>query len=82
MHLLNLWNAPFELINASFESFISICNAPFELYNANNLNENKIVTTFKSVNKLIGELNVNWWIKHLRAKIGCRHVEKSYKIIN
>ena len=40
------------------ELFISVCNAPFELYNANNLNENKIVTTIKSVDKLIVELNV------------------------
>ena len=58
MHLLNLWNAPFELIKCFFELFISVCNAPFELYNAVNLNENKIVTTFKDVDKLIGELNV------------------------
>ena len=40
------------------ELFISVCNAPFELYNANNLNENKIVTTFKDVGKLGGELKV------------------------
>ena len=32
--------------------------ASFELYNANNLNENEIVTTFKGVDKLIGELKV------------------------
>ena len=55
MHLLN---APFELIKCFFKLFISVCNAPFELYNAINLNENKIFTTFKGVDKLIGELNV------------------------
>ena len=42
----------------SFQLFISVRNVPFELYNANNLNENKIITTFKGVDKLIGELNV------------------------
>ena len=41
-----------------FELFISVCNASFEFYNTNNLNENKIVTTFKGIYELIGELNV------------------------
>ena len=58
MHLLNLWNSPFELIKCFFELFISVCNTSFKLYNAINLNENKIVITFKGVDKLIGELNV------------------------
>ena len=42
----------------AFELFISVCNAPIELYNANCLNENKIVTIFKGVDKLIGKLKV------------------------
>ena len=58
MYILNLLNAPFELIKCFFEIFISVCNASFKLYNAINLNENKIVITFKGINKLIGELNV------------------------
>ena len=41
-----------------FEFFISVCNASFELCNANNLIKNKIVTTFKGVDKLIGKLNI------------------------
>ena len=41
-----------------FELFINVCNVPFELYNVNNLNENKIITTFKGIDKLIGELKV------------------------
>ena len=65
-----------------FELFISVCNAPFELYNSNNLNENKIVTTCNGFDKLIGKLNVKWWIKNLRAKIGCYNVKKSYKMMN
>ena len=30
----------------------------FKLYNVNNLNENKTITTFNDVDKLIGELKV------------------------
>ena len=45
----------FEFIKCFFELFITVCNARFEFYNAINLNENKIVTTFKGVDKLIGE---------------------------
>ena len=32
--------------------FISVCNTFLELYNANNLNENKIVITFKGVRQI------------------------------
>ena len=52
------WNAPFELIKCAFWIIINVCNTPFELYNANNLNENKIVTTFKGVDKFISKLKV------------------------
>ena len=71
MHLLNFiilvkyicisaWNAPFELMKYTFWIMHQSWNARFELYNVNNLNENKIVTTFESVDKLYGELNVKY----------------------
>ena len=39
------------------ELFISVCNTSFEFYNTNNLNKNKIVTTFKGVDKLRDIIN-------------------------
>ena len=38
-------------------AYVIVLKAPC-VKNANNLNENKIVTTFESVDKLNGELNV------------------------
>ena len=38
-------------------AYVIVLNASF-VKNANNLNENKIVTTFKSVDGLNGEFNV------------------------